>query len=112
MKRFLLILGGLACIVLFPGCESGGDNIVRDQVLLLDELADAYDNQASETTIDEIKKRMEANDKKLEEFHLTRDGKQKLYDRHRKEIDRATKRCADAYEQYKARKEGKPGTSK
>jgi hypothetical protein len=112
MKRFLLVLSGVVCIVLSSGCESGGDHIVREQVLLLDELADAYDNQASEATIDEIKKRMEANDKKLEEFHLTRDGKQKLYDRHRKEIDRATERCKKAYEQYKARKEGKSEESK
>jgi hypothetical protein len=74
------------------GCGSSADRLVREQIGLLEELADAYESGAPQSTIDEIKKAMAENDKKLDELKLSEDAKRKALLPYKAAMDRATER--------------------
>jgi hypothetical protein len=96
MRIRALLLVSLTVIVTLPGCGTSADRLVERQIMLLEEMADAYEKGAPQETIDEIKKTMAENDKKLDELKMTEDAKRKLILKHKADLDRAEERVRAA----------------
>ena len=113
MKRATLFLGFLTLIFVLGGCGRTADHVVEEQIMLLDEMADAYDNDAPGTTIIDIQERMNENDKRLEELKMTKEVKRDLVGKYRAEIKRAEERVTEAKAKYmKRRGEASPDANK
>src|SRR5262249_16443338 len=109
MKKFALTLSRPILLLALAGGESRADRLIKDQIALLEEMADAYDSNAPQATINEIKKRMDENDKRLEDLKLTEDAKRKFVLKHKAELDQATERVNEAKKRHEKRTEGKLG---
>jgi hypothetical protein len=59
-------------------------------------MADAIEKDQPESKIEEIKKRMEETDKKMEKLKLSDDQKKKLIEKHKAELDAAVGRLMKA----------------
>ena len=70
MRILTLLLGLSMLLFAIPGCESSADRLLEERIALIGELADAYDNDAPQETIDELNKRIEENTRKLDELKL------------------------------------------
>jgi hypothetical protein len=96
MRGLVLTVGLLLLLGMLAGCGTSADRLVREQIGLLEELADAYENGAPQSKIDEIKKEMVENDKKLEELKLSEDAKRKALLPYKDAMDRANQRIEAA----------------
>jgi hypothetical protein len=96
MKRSLGFGVLLAAFCGIVGCGASADSLMNDQVKAMNEMADALEKKAPESTVSEIQTRMKNTNEKLEALKLSDDEKKKLLERHKDELTKATTRVAQA----------------
>lgn len=78
------------------GCNrNSADAVMKDNIAAMNELADAVESNAPEGKISEIQKRLEENNKKLEDLKLSEEEKKQLIERHKDEYTKAANRLAN-----------------
>lgn len=88
MKRLTLACC-FAAVVMMSGCGSSADSILKKQIVLMNDMADAIENDASKEEIDKLKERGDALDKKLKALNLSAEEQRKLRERHEEEMNEA-----------------------
>jgi hypothetical protein len=78
------------------GCGASADSLMKDQIKLMNELADAMESNAAESKLADIKKRMDENSKKLDGLKLSEEDKKRLLEKHKDEFAKATGRLMQA----------------
>lgn len=86
----LLLVFGVA------GCGSSPDGLMKKQIRLLNDFADAIENDAPQSRMDELQKEGEALNQKMEKLDLSPDEKKELRERHKPEIEAALGRLRKA----------------
>lgn len=76
------------------GCGANADSLVKKQIAQMNEMADAIENDASESEIEAIDKRMKATAKELDELDLSKEKKDELKERYSEELTKAQTRLA------------------
>jgi hypothetical protein len=94
VKHAILLVGCLLLALILAGCGSSGESAIREQIHLMNELADALEAGAPQAKLDEISKKMADNGKKLEA--LSEDERKKLVEKHSEERANASMRLANA----------------
>jgi len=80
---------GVAFAVLFAvGCGSPADNLMKDTINLMNQMADAIEKK-DEAKIKDLQKKIEENGKKLEELKLSADEKKKLEEKYKDDLTKA-----------------------
>lgn len=95
-----------ALVILFAGCAENGDSLMRRQIALMNETADALENNASPAKISEIQKRGQALAKDFEKLKLSAEEKLRLIEKHQKEFEKANGRLIAAAMKYGRDKSG------
>ncbi len=95
MRKLLMLAIPLLAACGICGC-GGADGLMRDQIKLMNETAEAIESKAPQEKINELEKRLEENGKKLEELKLSDEEKKKLLEKHNDEMMKAGMRYAKA----------------
>jgi hypothetical protein len=96
MKKFLLVACGLVLIAGVSGCGSSADSLWKDQIKLMNELADALESGAAQSKIDDIGKKIKDNDEKLKALKLSDTDRRKLLVKYKDDMAKASKRVLAA----------------
>jgi len=96
VRKSLAMICLLAAAVGITGCGSSPDSLMQEQIKDTNELAEAIETKAPQDKINDLRKKMEENGKKLAEFKLSDDDKKKLVEKHKDEFTKATARLAKA----------------
>ncbi|NQU21550.1 MAG: hypothetical protein HQ567_09720 [Candidatus Nealsonbacteria bacterium] len=88
---FLMLLGGL---MMLTGCGQSGDSMMKEQIVAMNEFADAIESDSTEDELKAIKERMEAVDKKIKE--LPEEEQKALLEKHKKELTAASEKVTKA----------------
>ena len=97
MKRFAALCVLLVLLVGISGCANNSpDGLMKQQIALMNEQADAMENNAPESKMTDIKTRQEANTKKLEALKLSDEEKKKVIEQNKDGIMKATQRLMAA----------------
>lgn len=78
------------------GCGNSADSLVKQQIDVINDMAEAVENGASQSEMEEIQERGEAINKKIQDLNLSQEEKEKLLERHKDEYSKATSRLAAA----------------
>ncbi len=107
MKK-ALVLGGLACLVIgVSGCGSEADQLLKEQIRAMNELADAVEAKAPAAKVTELQDRLREITTKWKGLNLSDRARRDLLVRHQEELAKAGMRLgqvhlARAAEQTKA----------
>jgi hypothetical protein len=96
MRNLALTIGLFILLGLLSGCGAPVDRLVKEQIGLLNELADAYENGAPQSKIDEIKQALDENDEKIKELKLPNDAKRRIKRDYDGQLRQALKRITEA----------------
>jgi chromosome segregation ATPase len=96
VKKIIVLSGFLVLLCGVSGCGSSADSLIKEEIKGMDDLADALENNAPQSKIDEISKRLKETDKKLEDLKLSDEEKKKVIEQNKAELERVTKRLAAA----------------
>ncbi len=93
----LVKLGSLfVAVCAISGCGASADSLMKDQIQLLNQLAEAYETKAPEAKINEIKQKQEENNKKFGDLKLSPDDAKKLAEKYDGELKTAIMRYMKA----------------
>lgn len=107
--RILALTAGLFILLgAVSGCGSAPDRLVQEQIGLLNELADAYENGAPQSKIDEIRQALDENDKKIEELKLSDNAKRRIKRDYDPQVRRALERIEAARKRAGIREDSSP----
>jgi hypothetical protein len=96
MRKWIVLVSALLTLIMISGCGSNPDKVVKKQISLMNDFANAVENNASEDKIKDIEKRMKEVNKEFEALKLSDEQKQKLLETHRAELEEAGKRLVTA----------------
>jgi hypothetical protein len=96
MRNLALTIGLFMFLGLISGCGTPVDRLVKEQIGLLNELADAYESGAPPSRIDEIKQALDENDEKIKELKLPDEAKRRIKRDYDADVRRALKRITEA----------------
>jgi hypothetical protein len=95
--RKLLVLGSLLLVLCgVSGCGANADSLIKEQIKAMNDLAEALETKAPEAKVNEVQKKLEVTDKKLQALKLSDDEKKQLTERHKDEMTKASMRLAKA----------------
>ena len=104
MKTPALIFCISSLMVALTGCSgTTADRLLEEQITLLYELADAFDNDAPQAKIDEISKLLADNHRQLDDLKLPERTKKKLVADHQSSLNPALLRLAKSEAEHKKR---------
>jgi peptidoglycan hydrolase CwlO-like protein len=92
MRKLIVVAGALMLMMSLSGCGSSADSLTKDQIKLMNELADAIDKGADKAKLEDISKRIQEVDKKFKDLKLSADEEKKLKDKYNKEGEEAAKK--------------------
>ncbi|HEY2783884.1 MAG TPA: hypothetical protein VGJ05_02825 [Fimbriiglobus sp.] len=96
MIRRTLSLITAAALFGVAGCSGGPDSLVKELIGDMNAIADAMEKKESKETIEKLMDKMNATKKKFDDLKLSDDEKKKLMEKHKDEIEKATKRMMSA----------------
>jgi hypothetical protein len=96
VKKVLATVAAFAFLTGVSGCGSKGESLVKEQISLMNQMADEIEGSASKEKLEEIGKKMKETGKQLEDLKLSADEKKKLEDKYKPEMEKALKRMMDA----------------
>jgi hypothetical protein len=96
MKRLIVTVCGLVLVVGVNGCGSSSDSLMKDQIALMNELADALEHGADASKIEALTKKSTENGEKLKALNLSEAEMNKLGEKYKDELAKATTRLANA----------------
>lgn len=94
--RKITITGIVLALLVVIGCGSSADSVVKEQISIMNDTADAIEKGKTEAEMEPLKKRMDANKKKFEELKLTKADEEKLKEKYKPEMEKAAKRMMEA----------------
>ncbi len=92
MKKVLATAAAFALLTGVSGCGSKGDSLMKEQISLLNQLADELEGSASQGKIDEISNKIAQNGRKLDELKLSQEDQKKLLEKHQEDWKKAKER--------------------
>ncbi len=95
MRRLLLCVFVMPLLAGLVGCGVGGEPLVKQQIGLMDELAEAIENDATDAKKDQITKKLAEIEQRIANS-LSDEERGQLVQRHREEYKRAAQRLASA----------------
>jgi hypothetical protein len=95
MKKSLALTGMLLLLFGASGCSSSPDSLIKDQISLMNDMADALE-KGDEAKAKSIAEKMKEVDKKLEALKLSEDDKKKLGEKYKDELTKAAMRMLQA----------------
>jgi hypothetical protein len=107
VRRISCVAAAVAMFTL-AGC-GGADSVMKEQIALLNEMADAVEKNEGEAKIKDIQSRMKANDDKYKALKLTPDQETKLHDKYKTEMLEVSDRLRKAGEKRAADKKAAEG---
>jgi len=96
MKRLVLVTCGLVLVTCVGGCGSSADSLMKEQIKLMNEMADAVESGADQSKIDAIGKKMKENEEKFNGLKLSEEEKKKLVEKYNDDIAKAVTRMMGA----------------
>ena len=96
MKKFIATACMVGCFLIISGCSSEADDLMKDQLKLMNEWADAIEKNEPESRMNDIQKRMEELGKRSEKLKLSDDEKKKLEERYKDDIVKTSTRLQKA----------------
>jgi hypothetical protein len=92
-------------VAALAGCGgSSADRLVEEEITLLNEMADAYESDAPQATINEIGLRIKEIHKQLDDLKLTQAAKKRIMADHQDGLKRVNDRLAEAERKHEQRK--------
>ncbi|MCP4890325.1 hypothetical protein N9D23_14085 [Rubripirellula sp.] len=91
-----IAFGVCLCVLVTAGCGGSPDGVVKKQIALMNEIATAMEQGASQAELDQLQSRGEAIAKEFEGLGLTDSEKQELLTRHQADISAAAARLQKA----------------
>jgi hypothetical protein len=95
VKKLIVSASVLILLCGVSGCGSNADSLVKDQIRLTNELADALEKK-DEAKIKDLTQKLEDTGKKLDALNLSHDEKKKLAERYKDDLQKAGMRMAKA----------------
>jgi len=95
MKKFLSLTCAFALLVGVSGCGSKADSLIKEQIKLMNDLADAIEKD-DEAKAKDIQEKIKENGKKLDDLKLSDDEKKKLEEKYKGDVEKAMKRVMEA----------------
>ncbi|HMF12349.1 MAG TPA: hypothetical protein VKE94_08585 [Gemmataceae bacterium] len=96
MNRLIVVACGLLLILGVSGCGSNADSLMKEQIKLMNELADALEGGADQAKIEAINTKMKENGEKLEALKLSEADKKKLAEKYKDDMTKVGARLASA----------------
>jgi hypothetical protein len=96
MRTLFVTVCGVVLVASVSGCGSSGDSLMKDQIALMNELADALENGADQSKVEALTKKSTENGEKLKALNLSEAEMNKLGERYKDELAKATTRLANA----------------
>jgi hypothetical protein len=96
VKKVLATVAAFALLTGVSGCGSKGESLVKEQISLMNQMADEIEGSASKEKLEEIGKKMKETAKQLEDLKLSADEKKKLEDKYKPEMEKALGRMMEA----------------
>jgi hypothetical protein len=95
VKKFLIL--GIACLFLVgvSGCGTPADNLMKEKISLMNQMADALE-KGDKAKAEEIDKKGKELEKKMEDLKLSDEEKKKLTEKYKDEITKAVARVLAA----------------
>jgi TolA-binding protein len=92
------LMSGSLVLVLFgvSGCGASADSLVKEQIQIMNETAEALENKAPDAKVTELQKKLEETNKKLEALKLSDEEKKKVIEANKDELTKATMRLMKA----------------
>ena len=96
MKK-LLGLGSIALLLFaVSGCGANADSLVQEQIKEMNDLAQAMETNAPDSTIKDIQKKMEDTNQKLKDLKVSDEEGKKLADKYKDDLTKALQRLLKA----------------
>jgi hypothetical protein len=108
MRKLAQFSGLFILLGLVSGCGATSDRLVKEQIGLLNELADAYESGAPQSRIDEIKQALDENDEKIKELKLPDEAKRRIKRDYDADVRKALKRIEEARKRAGIKEEDLP----
>ena len=89
MKRLVGVACGLVMVAGVTGCGSSPDSLMKEQVTILNQMAEAMDSADPQAKLEELAKKLNDNAKKLDARKLSDAEKKKLDEKYGPELQTA-----------------------
>jgi len=89
MKRLILAACALIVCSGISGCGSSADSLMKDQIDILNKIADAMEDQNPQAKLEELAKKLQENAKKMEALKPTQAEMKKLNEKYGPELQKA-----------------------
>jgi len=89
MKRLVGVACGLVMVAGVTGCGSSPDSLMKEQVTILNQMAEAMDSADPQAKLEELAKKLNGNAKKLDALKLSDAAKKKLDEKYGQELQKA-----------------------
>ena len=97
MKK-TLVLGGLAWLVIgVSGCGSDSDQLIKDQIRAMNDLASALEAKAPPATVAALQNHLREVTDQVKALNLSDKARQELFVRHQQELAKAGMRLGQAH---------------
>jgi hypothetical protein len=96
MKKTLVLVAAGLLLLNVSGCGASADSLMKEQIALMNEMADALEKDQPEAKIADIKKRMDANTEKMKNLKVSEADQKKLMEKYQDEMMKAAMRLAAA----------------
>ncbi len=96
MRKVFVLASVIVLSVTAIGCGPDPDALMKDQIKAMNDMAEALENDAPESKLEEIGKRTKEINEKIEGLSLSDEEKKKLVERHKDELTKATVRLQAA----------------
>jgi len=96
MKNRLALGSLFALLICLSGCGSSPDSLMKQQIDLMNDTADAMESDASESEMKELEERGKALKEKMENLDLSDEEKKQLVEKNKDEYSKALSRLMQA----------------
>src|SRR5205085_7777829 len=74
------------------GCGTPADRVTKDEIKLMNEYADAKENRAPASQVQELEKQLVENERKFRELNVSEEEKRRLSEKYKNDVAKAWER--------------------